>query len=123
MPLLWDVVATLGVGFERHDNPPQKVTENSPRIILSQPRPQRSVQQSRWLSHSVRGALSGALKRKRGLPVVSRSEPSRGRVYRIAEIADLAEAAQLIPPASGPVPSPAKVRRAKQSSSALAAAA
>ena len=26
VPLLWDVVATLGVGFERHDNPPQTVT-------------------------------------------------------------------------------------------------
>jgi hypothetical protein len=41
--LLWDVVATLGVGFERHDNPPQNVIGVCPRIILRQ---QRSLQQS-----------------------------------------------------------------------------
>lgn len=46
VPLLWDVVATLGVGFERHDNPPQNVTGVCPQIILSQPRHQRSLQQN-----------------------------------------------------------------------------
>jgi len=33
--LLWNVVATLGVGFERHDNPLQTVT-GKPHTILSQ---------------------------------------------------------------------------------------
>lgn len=36
-----------------------------------------------WQAHSVRGAISGALKRKHGLPVTSSVEGDRGRVYRI----------------------------------------
>lgn len=30
MPLLRDVTAALGIGFERHDNPPQTVMGNTP---------------------------------------------------------------------------------------------
>lgn len=37
-----------------------------------------------WQSHSVRGAISGALKRKMGLTIESQAEEGRGRVYRIA---------------------------------------
>jgi len=36
-----------------------------------------------WQHHSVRGAISGALKKKRGLEVTSTSVEGRGRVYRI----------------------------------------
>lgn len=36
-----------------------------------------------WQTHSVRGAISGALKKKMGLSIVSASEDGRGRVYRI----------------------------------------
>jgi len=36
-----------------------------------------------WQDHSIRGAISGALKRKYGLPVTSSTEGNRGRVYRI----------------------------------------
>lgn len=36
-----------------------------------------------WQAHSVRGALSGALKRKQGLVIVS-EKTETGRVYRIA---------------------------------------
>jgi hypothetical protein len=36
-----------------------------------------------WQNHSVRGAISGALKKKMGLTVVSTPEEGRGRVYRI----------------------------------------
>jgi hypothetical protein len=47
MPLLWDVVATLGIGFERHDKPPGTVMGSGPRIILPQPMLlRRSVKQS-----------------------------------------------------------------------------
>jgi len=46
IPLLWDVVATLGVDFERHDNSLQYVTGVCPHITLPQPRQQRSLQQS-----------------------------------------------------------------------------
>jgi hypothetical protein len=38
-----------------------------------------------WPPHSIRGATSGALKRKYGLPVTSVPEGKRGRVYRIAK--------------------------------------
>ncbi len=37
-----------------------------------------------WQSHSVRGAISGALKKKLGLAVTSEPVEGRGRVYRIA---------------------------------------
>ena len=38
-----------------------------------------------WQPHSVRGAISGALKKKLGLAVVSERVEGRGRVYRIQE--------------------------------------
>ena len=37
-----------------------------------------------WQSHTVRGAMSGALKKKRGLAIESEKVDDRGRVYRIA---------------------------------------
>ena len=36
-----------------------------------------------WQAHSVRGAISGALRKKRGLEIESTVENKRGRVYRI----------------------------------------
>ena len=36
-----------------------------------------------WQPHSVRGAISSALKKKLGLKVISEKIDSRGRVYRI----------------------------------------
>ena len=38
-----------------------------------------------WQRHTVRGVISGALKKKLGLTVVSASVDGRGRVYQIAE--------------------------------------
>ncbi len=37
-----------------------------------------------WKAHSVRGAISGNLKKKRGLVVISEMVEGRGRTYRIA---------------------------------------
>ncbi|PRY19698.1 uncharacterized protein DUF3489 [Aliiruegeria haliotis] len=37
-----------------------------------------------WQAHTVRGAISGTLRKKLGLAVVATAEPERGRVYRIA---------------------------------------
>ncbi len=37
-----------------------------------------------WQPHSVRGAISGTLKKKLSLPVTSETIEGRGRVYRIA---------------------------------------
>jgi len=42
------------------------------------------VQATGWQPHSVRGAISGALKKKLGLAVSSEKIGGRGRVYRIA---------------------------------------
>lgn len=37
-----------------------------------------------WQAHSVRGAISGTLKKRLGLDVTSEKVDGRGRVYRIA---------------------------------------
>jgi len=42
------------------------------------------VEATGWQSHTVRGALAGALKKRLGLDVTSEKEGERGRVYRIA---------------------------------------
>ncbi len=39
-----------------------------------------------WQSHTVRGAMSGALKKKLGLEVTSETVEDRGRVYRLGGI-------------------------------------
>lgn len=36
-----------------------------------------------WLAHSVRGLISGALKKKLGLPVTSEKQDGRGTVYKL----------------------------------------
>jgi len=36
-----------------------------------------------WQSHTVRGAMAGALKKKRGLEVTSERDEDRGRVYKL----------------------------------------
>jgi hypothetical protein len=40
-----------------------------------------------WQAHSIRGAISGALKKKYGLSTISEPTSDRGRVYRIGEAA------------------------------------
>ena len=37
-----------------------------------------------WKSHTVRGAIAGALKKKMGLTILSEKDESRGSIYRIA---------------------------------------
>jgi DNA-binding MarR family transcriptional regulator len=46
-----------------------------------------AVEATGWQPHSVRGAISGALKKKLGLDVTSEAVEGRGRVYRIADAA------------------------------------
>ena len=36
-----------------------------------------------WRSHTIRGAMAGALKKKLGLEVTSEKVEGRGRVYRL----------------------------------------
>ncbi len=42
------------------------------------------VKALKWQSHTVRGAMAGALKKKLGLKITSDKTEDRGRVYRIA---------------------------------------
>ena len=42
------------------------------------------VKATGWQAHSVRGAISGTLKKKLGLAIASEAVEGRGRVYRIA---------------------------------------
>lgn len=42
------------------------------------------VEATGWLSHTCRGAMSGALKKKMGLTIISEKEDQRGRVYRLS---------------------------------------
>jgi hypothetical protein len=44
-----------------------------------------AIKATGWQPHSVRGAISGTLKKKFGLPVMSELIGNRGRVYRIVE--------------------------------------
>ncbi len=44
-----------------------------------------AVKATGWQPHSVRGVISGTLKKKLGLAVISEKVERRGRVYRIVE--------------------------------------
>ncbi len=78
------------------------------------------MQLTGWLSHSVRGALSGALKRKMGLAVASSVDPDRGRVYHIAEPV---EATLPVSLATSSVPRPSKSARVRHKPSTTGATA
>jgi len=41
------------------------------------------VEATRWLAHTVRGCISGALKKKLGLPIAAEKVEGRGTVYRM----------------------------------------
>jgi hypothetical protein len=41
------------------------------------------VELTGWLPHSIRGLISGALKKKLGLPVTSDKQAGRGTVYKL----------------------------------------
>jgi len=42
------------------------------------------VEATAWVSHSVRGFLAGALKKKLGMAIESTKDDARGRIYRLA---------------------------------------
>ena len=41
------------------------------------------VEATQWQSHTVRGSISGALKKKLGLPIVAKKVEARGTVYQL----------------------------------------
>lgn len=64
----------------------QRVTKQQIMIdMLSRPEGatiEELAEATQWLGHTVRGAMSGALKKKLGLTITSEKEDQRGRVYR-----------------------------------------
>ena len=44
---------------------------------------EEAVKATGWQAHSVRGAISGGLKKKLGMTVTSEKIEGRGRVYRV----------------------------------------
>lgn len=44
------------------------------------------VEATGWLAHTVRGSISGALKKKLGLPITAEKVEGRGTVYRLPEL-------------------------------------
>jgi hypothetical protein len=93
---------TLGLGekmiteetgpTDNHDDPKPKTRPNSKQAQLIEmlKRPEGASvieisQEFAWRSHSVRGAIAGALKKKLGLIISSEKTENRGRVYKIAE--------------------------------------
>lgn len=40
---------------------------------------------TQWRAHTVRGALSGALKKRHGLKITSQLDAIRGRIYRLPD--------------------------------------
>ena len=43
------------------------------------------VKALKWQSHTVRGAMAGALKKKLGLKIASEKTEKRGRIYKITD--------------------------------------
>jgi hypothetical protein len=41
------------------------------------------IEATGWLPHSARGLISGGLKKKLGLPIISQKLDQRGTVYRL----------------------------------------
>tara|TARA_R110000868_G_scaffold70819_3_gene207967 strand:- start:2386 stop:2658 length:273 start_codon:yes stop_codon:yes gene_type:complete len=40
-----------------------------------------------WQPHSVRGAISGSLRKRHGLTITAATDANRGRVYRLSNVA------------------------------------
>ena len=68
--------------------PTQRAGTKQAQIIAMLQRPggatvAEMVEASGWLAHTVRGCISGALKKKLGLPVTAEKVEGRGTVYRL----------------------------------------
>lgn len=72
---------------DRHKAPPKAGTALGKLISLLSRKSGASIQEAikatGWQAHSIRGAISGALKKKHGFTIASEASEGRGRVYRI----------------------------------------
>ena len=86
----------IGVEIETDDRPaattdpaPRRVTKRDQLVnLLSRPEGgsiAEAMAVTGWQAHSIRGAISGALKKNLGLTISSDADEVRGRVYRIVE--------------------------------------
>ena len=97
-PVMTSVVTALRK--EELDADPQPTTADTPKpiniragtkqaqIIALLQRPEGAaiteiVAETGWMAHSVRGMISGALKKKLGLPIASEKVDGRGTVYKL----------------------------------------
>ena len=74
----------------KQPKPPQRAESKQSQLIAMLRQPDGATiaeiaKALHWELHTVRGAMSGALKKKLGLNVESEKAGDRGRVYRIAE--------------------------------------
>jgi hypothetical protein len=68
--------------------PTQRAGTKQAQIVAMLQRPEGAsvaemVTATGWLAHTVRGSISGALKKKLGLPIATEKEEGRGTVHRI----------------------------------------
>lgn len=83
-----DTASSIDTGGASLTAPVRAGTKQSQIIALLQ-RPEGAAireiaAETGWQAHTIRGAISGALKKKLGLPVTAEKLPGRGTVYRIA---------------------------------------
>lgn len=92
--------STLGIADERDETPPaetppapvqrRKGTKQETLIgMLREPEGATIAEIATaldWQSHTARGAMAGALKKKLGLTIISEKVEGRGRVYRICDM-------------------------------------
>jgi hypothetical protein len=69
--------------------PTQRAGTKQAQIIAMLQRPEGAtvaemVEATSWQSHTVRGSISGALKKRLGLPIAAEKVEGRGTVYRLA---------------------------------------
>ena len=80
--------ARRGATPRKADTPARRGTKQAILIeLLKRPKGatiEQMTTKTGWQPHSVRGAISGSLKKKLGLVVTSETIEGRGRVYRIA---------------------------------------
>ena len=91
--------STLGIADEQDETPPvetppapvqrRKGTKQEALIAMLSAEGGASIDEIvaalEWRPHTIRGAMSGALKKKLGLTITSEKVDGRGRCYRIAE--------------------------------------
>lgn len=91
-------LAAIGIELDKADNDPAEASAPKPRnpregtkqatLIAMLRAPEGAtiaeiMDATGWQSHTVRGAMSGALKKKLGLEVTSEKVEDRGRVYKL----------------------------------------